>query len=295
MLVANAHSPWQIFKRVLALRQNTTLRLDGKVVNAIEWFSTSEPQFDEQPWLLLTPHGAKFHPFTRIYAFEGHPAQFLAYLSESNLPLKHELHVEGKLMTLNDLVTNTMKEVNLKEEVTWVLWALQHFLEPDAVWSNQANEAWSIERLVQLESNRPVIGAPNGGNDQLFALTRARDKYLRSGRQLRGPWLQADQKIRQHIEIARSLQNSDGSFSSDFYKGPGNTTDINRRMNTTGHTMEFLSASLPNERLHEPWVKNAVKVVSEELIINRNAQIDCGPLFHSLNALIIYRDRLREL
>ncbi|MEI8016565.1 MAG: hypothetical protein WCH39_00130 [Schlesneria sp.] len=293
-LTANAHSPWQIFHNILALRQDTVLRLGDQKVNAIEWLATTEPQFDKQPWLLLTKHGAKFHSYTRIYAFEGHPSQFLALLSHSNLPMDYQFHVQGKVVTLNDLVNNSMKEVNTAEEVTWVLWALQHFLKPDAVWVNQLNETWSIERLVQMETSAPVVGAPCGGNHRLFALTRARDKYLASGGQLRGVWYLADQKIKQHIEIARSLQNPDGSFSNEFYKGPGHTTDVNKRFNTSGHTMEFLSASLPKERLSETWVRNAVWMLSRELIINRDTKIDCGPLFHSLNALILYRDRIRQ-
>lgn len=292
-LTANAHSPWQIFHYILAMRQEGVLKLGKEKVNAIEWLSTTEPQFDNQPWLLLTPHGAKFHPYTKKYFFEGHPAQFLALLSHSNLPLNHQFHVQGKVVTLTDLINNTMKEVNTAEEVTWVLWALQHFLKSDAVWVNHANEQWSIERLVQIESAAPVVGAPCGGNHRLFALTRARDKYLQSGGTLRGVWFQADQKIRQHIEIARSLQNSDGSFSADWYKGPQFTNDVNNRFNTTGHTMEFLAASLPKERLNEPWVRNAVWMLSRELVIHQNTQIDCGPLFHSLDALILYRDRIR--
>ena len=292
-LTANSHSPWQIFHSILAMRENTEVRLGNQKVNAIQWLSTAEPQFDNQPWLLLTPHGAKFHPYTRIYAFEGHPAQFLALLSQSNLPMDHQFHVQGKVVSLNDLVNNTMKEVNTKEEVTWVLWALQHFLSSDATWTNQLNETWSIERLVQMESNAPVVGAPCGGNHRLFALTRTRDKYLASGGRLRGAWFQADQKIKQHIELARSLQNGDGSFSSDSYKGPGHTPDVNKRFNTTGHTMEFLSISLPKERLNEPWVRSAIWMLSRELIIHRDTKIDCGPLFHSLNALILYRERIR--
>jgi hypothetical protein len=243
--------------------------------------------------MLLTPHGAKFHSFTKKYYFEGHPSQFLALLTHSNLPVTHQFLVQGKVVTLSDMLNNTMKEVNTKEEVTWVLWALQQYLSPDATWYNHENEFWSIERLVQIESGAPVVGAPCGGNHRLFALTRARDKYLKLGNPLRGVWLQADQKIKQHIEIARSLQNSDGSFSSAFYKGPMHTNDVNERFNTTGHTMEFLSIALPEQRLHEQWVRNAVWTLSRELVIHRDTQIDCGPLFHSLDALILYRDRIR--
>jgi hypothetical protein len=34
-------------------------------------------------------------------------------------------------------------------------------------------------------------------------------------------------------------------------------------------------------------------MLSRELIIHRDTKIDCGPLFHSLNALILYRERIR--
>ncbi len=292
-LTANVHSPWQIFHGLLALKQEFQLNLGNTKVNAIQWIATSEPKFDNQPLLLKTPHGGKFHSFTRPYAFEGHPAQFLALLSQSDLPVGYAFKVGSDRITLAAIINNTMKEVNDREEVTWVLWGLQHYLQPDAQWLNQVNEPWSIERLVQIETSSPVVGAPCGGNHRLFALTRTRDKHLKQGGKLTGTWLQTDHKIRQHIEIARSLQNHDGSFSSKFYETSGFSNDLNQRFNTTGHTMEFLSIGLPNERLHEPWVRNAVGVLCSDLIVNRQRQIDCGPLYHTLNSLIIYRERIR--
>ncbi len=293
-LTANVHSPWQIFHGLLALKHDFQLTLGNNKVNAIQWIATGEPRFDNQPLLLKTPHGGKFHPFTRPYAFEGHPAQFLALLSQSDLPVGYAFKVGPDQITIGDIINNTKKEVNSREEVTWVLWALQHYLQPDAQWLNRFNEPWSIERLVQIETAAPVNGAPCGGNHRLFALTRTRDKHLKHGGQLVGTWAQADHKIRQHIEIARSLQNSDGSFSAKFYEAPGFSTDLNTRFNTTGHTMEFLSIALPNERLHEPWVRSAVFTLCNDLVANRQRNIDCGPLYHTLNALIIYRDRIRS-
>jgi len=294
-LRANEHSPWQIFHGLLALQQNFQLVLANRKVNAIEWIATSEPRFDNQPLLMKTQFGGKFHPFTRPYAFEGHPAQFLALLSQSDLPVGYKFKVGNDHITIGDIINNTMKEVNTREEVTWVLWGLQHYLKPDTQWVNQHNEPWSIERLVQIETASPVVGAPCGGNHRLFALTRARDKHLKHGGKLAGNWLQADHKIRQHIELARSLQNYDGTFSAKFYETSGHTTDLNQRFNTTGHTMEFLSISLPDSRLNEQWVRNAVTALSNDLVVNRQRQIDCGPLYHTLNSLIIYRGRLRAL
>lgn len=294
LLTANSHSPWQIFHGILAMKRDFQLKLGEGKVNAIEWIATSESRFDNQPLLLKTPHGAKFHPYTRMYAFEGHPAQFMALMSQSNLPADYKFKIGQEQVPLSDLINNIMKEVNSKEEVTWVLWTLQHYLRSDAQWVNQFNEPWSIEKLVQIEAAAPVNGAACGGNHRLFALTRARDKHLARGGRLEGVWAEADLKIRQHVELARQLQNSDGSFSAKFYEAPGVTNDANKRFNTTGHTLEFLSIGVPTHRLNEQWLRNAAAVLSRELVYNANRPIDCGPLYHTLNSLMIYRDRLRE-
>lgn len=294
LLTANTHSPWQIFHGILAMKSNFQLKLGDGKISAIEWIATSEPRFDNLPLLLKTEHGAKFHPYTRTYAFEGHPAQFMALLTQSNLPIDYKFKIGGEQFALTDFLNNIMKEVNSKEEVTWVLWTLQHYLRTDVQWTNQFNEPWSIEKLVQLESAAPVNGAACGGNHRLFALTRTRDKHLLRGGRLEGVWAQADLKIRQHVELARQLQNTDGSFSAKFYEAPGVTNDVNKRFNTTGHTMEFLSIGVPTHRLNEQWLRNAASVLSRELVYNAQRPIDCGPLYHTLNSLMIYRDRLRE-
>lgn len=294
-LIANSNSPWQIFHGILAYKHELMLRVGDQKMSAIEWVATQEPRFDGRPLILATPHGAKFHPFTREYAFEGHPAQTLALLSESHLSPEFEFKLGERKVTIADFLNNTLMEINDREEITWVLWALINYLKVDAEWTDQWGRPWSIEKLVQMQVNGPVVGAPCGGNHGLFVLARARDKYLKTGRELRGVWYQADYKIKQYIEIARSLQNADGSFSSDFYRGPGYATDMKTRFNTTGHTLEFLSVGLPDQRLHEPWVRNAVHMLSRELIEARRVPVDPGPLYHSINALMNYRDRVRAL
>lgn len=293
-LTANVHSPWQIFHGVLALGRDFKLKLGNERVAAYEWIATADPRWDGQPWIVMTRHGGKFHGYTRPYAFEGHPTQSLALLTNCDLPPEFEFKAGSRSVSVADMLLVSMQEVNTREECTWVLWALVHYLKTSAAWTNQANEAWSIERLVQIETAAPVEGAACGGNHRLFALTKARDKHLRTGGKLQGVWFSADQRIRQYQETARALQNSDGTFSADFYKGPKFTKDLNGRLNHTGHTLEFLAYSLPPERLQEQWVRNAVNALTRDLIDNRKVAADCGPLYHSLHSLIIYRNRTRQ-
>jgi hypothetical protein len=176
--------------------------------------------------------------------------------------------------------------------MTWTLWAFTYYVDLDAEWTSQWGEPWSFERLVQNEVQSKVVGSACGGNHRLFVLTLARDKHLRAGRPLTGVWLEADQKIKRHLEIARAMQNADGSFSTKSYEGPGYSAEFNERLNTTGHTLEFVTRALPDARLNELWVRRAVSMLSQELINKRQMPADCGPLYHSLNALITYRNRV---
>jgi hypothetical protein len=270
------------------------LQVGDQRIPAIEWIATADARYHNLPWILVTQHGAKFHPYSGIpKAFEGHPSQSLALLSESHLPTDFKFKVSGREVTIADMLQNSMMEVNTREETTWVLWALINYMPIDKQWVNQYGEPWSIERLVQLEVAAHTPSRPCGGNHNLFVLCRARDKYLKTGLPLRGVWLEADQKIKLYAEYARSMQNRDGTFSSEFYKGPGLSNQMDPRFNTTGHTLEFLSIALPEERLKEQWVRNAVNILSWELIQTKQASPDPGPLYHSLNALMNYRDRVR--
>ncbi len=291
-LTANVHTPWQIFHGILALHESFQLKLGNEKVSAISWIASSNPQFDGKPWILITPNGGKFHPFTRAYAFEGHPSQFLALLSESDLPPTFAFKTPTRDVTITEMLQTSMRDVNDREEITWVLWALVHYYPTTTQWANARNEPWSIERLVQIQNAAAVEKGACGGNHGLFALARARDKHIKEGLPLNGVWFEADYKIKRYTETARSMQNPDGTFSSKFYQGPGYTTDLNSRLNTTGHTLEFLAAALPAERLNEQWVRNAVTVLSKDMIDNRKAPSDCGPLYHSLNALRIYHSRV---
>lgn len=296
-LTANVHTPWQIFHGILAKGKDFELKLGEDRVAAIDWISTSNPYHAGRPWILKTQHGATFHPYVRglEMVFQGHPAQGLALITPCNLPPEHEFKLGNGSVTIADMIQHVMMEVNSQEETTWVLWSLNHYLKTDASWVNKFNQRWSIESLVRNEVTSRVEGAACGGNHRLFALTKARDKLLATGQPLRGAWFEADQRVNRYLQTAQMLQNSDGSFSSSFYTGGGFSQDLNTRLNTTGHTLEFVATALPEQRLKELWVRKAVAVLAKELIDHRRSPSEPGPLYHSLNALVTYRQRTRPV
>ncbi|MFP6765514.1 MAG: hypothetical protein VB858_17940 [Planctomycetaceae bacterium] len=290
-LTANVHTPWQILHGILALRQDFEIKIDDRKVSALTWLSQGN-QWKDESIVVKTPWGGEFHRFTKPYHFQGHPNQFLSILTMSELSTDYRfLTSADEAVTIGQMLNNAKMTVNEREEITWTLWALSRYLPIDSEWINKDGEAWSMERLVQIQTYADVGHAACGGTHGLFALSLARNSHIYSGRPLRGIWLEADQKIKRHIAEARALQNPDGTFSSSYFAGPGKSTDFGKRIATSGHILEFLMVAVDDAELQKPWLQKSVRAVASELIVNRSQAADCGPLYHAVHALVLYRDR----
>ncbi len=293
-LTIDVHTPWQMMHGVLALRERFMIRTrDGELIPAVQWLRNGAT-FQGESIFLLSEDGAQGHPYTEPYIFQGHPCQFFAMLTMLNLPLDAKFVVQGREVTIADFVRHAKANVNDNEEVTWVLWSLSHYLPPDARWVNKYGEPWSIERLVRIETQNAVAEGACGGTHGLFALAYARNRARAAGRPLKGVWAAAQGKLRHYIERTRQLQNSDGSFSTEFYAGPGYSTDFETRIDATGHCLEWLMMALEDEELEQPWVRSAVRSLAGDLIENRQRPARCGPLYHSVHALVLFQERTSD-
>lgn len=296
-LTADMHTPWQVIHGLLAYRQDFQLKIkdSDKKINALEWASNGA-SFQGESLFQKTPYGGRAHPYSQMYWFEGHPTQFMGYLTMCRLPATHEFKTaQGEVVTVQDIINNAKMEVTRDPhvEMTWTLWALAHYLEPTAQWVNKNGEHWSMEELLRVELRNTIYDAPCGGTHSLFACAYARNAHLQSRQPLRGVWLEADQKIQRFIAEAKALQNSDGSFSKHFFKGRDFSTDFNTRITSSGHMIEWLMVALPQSRLSEPWVQNGIRCVAQDLINNRHVNAECGPLYHAVDGLQIYRERMQ--
>jgi len=300
-LTIEHHSPWQILHGILALRQNFRInRPGGKPgdrVRALDWL-TEGASYRSTPLFRRTGHGGQAQPYTQPYEFEGHPNQFLAILTMSRLPGEHRFAVAGspdkQVVSINDLVKHAQATVNDREEITWTLWALSHYLPPETEWLNAAGEPWSIERLVKIQTSEDTDEAACGGTHGLYAMTHARNVYRRAHKgQVRGAWLEADQKIRRHVEEARIYQNSDGTFSASYFLGPHQGHQFQERIETSGHTLEWLIQAVSDEQLKSAWLRRGVAAMAEDLTRHSDKTVQCGPLYHALHGLVLFRERTR--
>ena len=89
-----------------------------------------------------------------------------------------------------------------------------------------------------------------------------------------------------------SLQNPDGSFSTEWFVRKGDNPDIDRRLKTSGHILEWISFSLTEDELRDPRMIKATDYVASLLLKHDGHKWEIGPLGHGLHALAIYNARM---
>ena len=284
------HSPWEVMHAIVAYGVDTRLITNGgrETTTAIGHLCYSGV-CRNQP--ILTIRNGELYAL-RGPGVQGHSGQFLAILAQSYLQRDYPLYVGGERFTLEDLIQAEMRDCEAGTELTFKLISLMHYLPSDAKWTNFQGQPWSLDRLVREEIVQPVRGAACGGTHRLMGLSYAVRKREQRGEPITGIYLEAKKYIDQYHKYTFSLQNPDGSFSTAWFVRREARNDIDRRMQTTGHVLEWLAFSLTDEQLRDPRVVKAVKYVTDILLHEHYTQWEVGHLGHGLHALQIYNERV---
>ena len=298
ILTGEVHTPWQIMHGLLALRLDYKIRVDKKLVNAWDWIKKnpkykSGPNQEAEHWFQKTRFGGRAHPYNVPYAFEGHPNQFLAIMAVANIPIDSKIETPDGAITVRDIVKNTQSIVSGEEECAWTLWALAHYLKPEAQWENKYGEMWSLEKLARVEMDQSIHEAACGGTHAMFGLSYALKMRRKAGKRNSGYWLEVEQKIKRFVQLSKANQNNDGSFSVDFFRSQKHSRDFETRLASSGHVLEFLMVALPDKQLNEKWVRRGVESMADDLIKFSDQSAECSALYHALDGLVMYRNRIR--
>jgi hypothetical protein len=242
---------------------------------------------------MLTLTGDRLHALKGYYGVQGHSAQYLAILAQCRVAATSPMVVRGMRFTVNDLIEDEKLSCKAGTELTFSLIALAHYLPTDATWQNREGETWSLERLVEEEIVQPIRGAACGGTHRLFGLSYGCQRRLRATGELDGAYLRADRYVRDFQTFTLTkLQNRDGSFSTEWFKYPADREDdVDRKIQTTGHILEWLVGSLDQEQLYDPRVVAATEFLCRSLSREPSREWKIGPLGHALHSLNMYQER----
>ena len=125
---------------------------------------------------------------------------------------------------------------------------------------------------------QPIRGAACGGTHRLSGLSLTVKARMRRGEPLDGEYARAAEFVKKYQQYAFRLQNRDGSLSTDWFRGRGDEDDINRRIKTTGHILEWLCYSLSDEELREPRTIRAVTYLANLMYSNYDHEWEVGPM-----------------
>jgi hypothetical protein len=286
------HTPWEVMHGFIAFGIPTQVRVGGPagdLVNAIGWSNMGGRCRGQ---VMLAAAGDRLVALKGV-GVQGHSAQYLAILAQCRVAANSPITLGSKSFTVADLIEEEKLSCKAGTELTFALIGLAHYLPTDARWKSRDGVEWSLEKLVEEEIVQPIRGAPCGGTHRLFGLSYGCQRRLRATGGLDGAYLRADKYVRdyQGFTLAK-LQNRDGSFSTEWFKYPADRDDdMDRKIQTTGHILEWLVASLDQDRLYEPRVVAAAEFLASALAAEPERAWKLGPLGHALHALNIYQER----
>ena len=287
------NTPWEVMHGFIAFGIPTQVRVGGPagdLVSAIGWSNMGGRCRGQT---MLTTSGDRLLALKGYFGVQGHSAQYLAILAQCRVAASSPITVSGQKFTVADLIEEEKLACKPATELTFSLIAMAHYLPTDATWTSRDGETWSLPRLVEEEIVQTIRGAPCGGTHRLFGLAYGCQRRLKATGQLDGAYLRADRYVREFQNLTLSqLQNRDGSFSTEWFKYPADREeDVDRKVQTTGHILEWLVASLDQERLYDPRVVSAAEFLCRALSREPSREWKIGPLGHALHALNIYQER----
>ncbi len=291
MLNTRDRGHWATMHSLIAFGVEKELRIggpSGRKVNAIGWIAWNGRCAGERLFYLSN---GKIHARTGP-GVQGHHGQFLAIIAQSRVKASYPMKIGGMDFTVADLIRREQETCVPHSELTFKLIGLSHYLDSEEKWKDEHGRDWSISRMVKEELAQPIIGAACGGTHRLFGLTYAMKKREKQGYPIDGQFKRAATFLDEYEKYTFKLQNSDGSYSTQFFAARGADSRRSRRLETTGHIAEWLSLRLDDEKIESDRMVKSIEFLSDMLYEGRHREWKIGPLGHGLHALNMYHQRV---
>lgn len=304
-LSSETHGAWQVMHGILAYGDRFQIETDSQPQSALEYLLAGKPlagfepvrgdifsaDTDSSPNRARLGMRVEMQPGTKVG--QGHRDQWLAVVSQCDLPLETPIHIGDHVFTIDDWLKQTEYDLprNLELEFSWSLIALAVYRQSDYRWTARDGIDYSVEELIDAELSQDIASSVCGGTHRLIGVAMALEKRREEGGPIDGVWREAEATIEAAIELAKQNQNADGSYSTSYLHRSGWSRDLGESLGTTGHVLELLAIAAPDEVLAEPWVERTVRRVCTILDQCQDVDLECGVLYHALHGLDEYLSR----
>lgn len=280
--------PWALMHAALPFGVETEVIAGKRRVNALGWMCYNGVCARQR---MFQPTRSGFR--TNVGpGVQGHEGQFLAILAQSRVNPEYPLKIGNRTYSIHDLVRYEMATCREKSELTFKLIGLSYYLQPDMTWRDNRGGSWNLEKLIVEEMAQSINGQACGGTHRLMGLSYALIERQRKGQPIEGAWSRAEQYLNDYVNYTMTLQNPDGSFSTNWFESRGNDPDVKRKVQTTGHMLEWLIFTLPDEHLRSQRIQLSMEYLLKTVGKNPGYDWPIGPRGHALRAMALYNQRL---
>lgn len=288
---SESRSPWGVMHNILAWGIEGEILLKGKPRNSITCLCENQTLKSVK---LLSVENGKLVPVEGP-GLQGHPGQFLAVLAQNQISTEQPIVFDGHQFTVNDLIDYEKQNCRTGLELTFKLMSLCHYCGTDAQWTNAQGETWNVERLLQEELRQPINGVTCGGTHRLMAIGMAVARRKREEQPMEGVWQTAVDYLSDYHDYTFTLFNPDGSFSTEWFERRGALNDPQKRLQTTGHVLEWLVVTCEADEMTSERMRRSMYYLSRLLQSSIGEEWSVGPKAHAIRAMRLYQQRLAEL
>ncbi len=285
---APGRSNWGMMHAIMVYGIDTRCAVGDRNYSTIAWIAGNNICRGQR---LTTQQGGRIKVKSGV-GLQGHQAQMLAVFSLCDVPSNYPIYADNVRFTMADVIEEEKLACKSGEELTFTLIGLSHYLDTDASWIARDGQRWDFERLIREELSQPIVGAACGGTHRLMGYAHALRNRRAEGKPMTGQWARAERYIHDFVNYTYSLQNRDGSMSTNWYEGRGDNGDVDRKIQTTGHMVEFLLTATPDSQLQDPRLVRAIAFLNNALNRNLGHDWKIGPKGHALRSLAMYHDRI---
>jgi hypothetical protein len=212
---------------------------------------------------------------------------------------------DGTVRDIADAAMNSYRED--AREKSWSLMLFSVYPGVTAEWHNERGELQSVERILEIESERPYGDGSCFGTHRLegiaFALRRFCLENDVEPSQLDGVWLNAFHHLQGAIEMIKNHQRDDGSLQRTWFRknriptaplelreALKDVASIHHRdaalVYVTGHCLDAISPMVEFFHQDQEWIQSACYILAQT-IENHWTAIgrDIRPLTHAIHAL----------
>ncbi len=279
---------WGMFHQMMIYDKDTQILYQKQQYNAVAWMAGNNPcrnqlLYDRDEHGIVVKEGI---------GLQGHQAQMLAVFGLVDVPPNYPIYVAKQKYTVKDVIQREMKACKPGVELTFTLIGLSHYIDTDSKWTSFDGETWTFDRLIQEELAQPIVGAACGGTHRLMGFAHALRRRRAEGKPITGQWARADKYVRDFITYTWQLQNRDGSMSTAWFEKQEDNGKMDRKVQTTGHMVEFLLTALNDDELQSPQMLRSISFLTNSFWEERGHDWQVGPKGHALRALVLFYQRV---